>query len=127
MEARKKEIDNAIKELDGLIEMMSSPMVNSFYASKVLEKANAARRFLLECYQSDQSEEEVLVDYINNHYCFGDEEAVLGKTAAEIVDYWTEDGLWYIDDHQLDGIEVLKIFNNGTIESYGTKPAMELT
>jgi len=73
------------------------------------------------------NEEEVLVDYINNHYCFGDRETELGKTAAEIVDYWTEDGLWYIDDHQLDGIEVLKIFNNGTIESYGTKPAMELT
>ena len=127
MEANKKEIDEAIKELDSLIEMMSSPLVNSFHASRVLEKANAARKFLLECYQSDKTEEEVLIEYINEHYCFGDREADEGKTAAEIVDYWTEDGIWYIDDHQLDDIEVVRVFNNGTVESYGKKPAMELT
>lgn len=127
MEANKKEIDEAIKELDSLIEMMSSPLVNSFHASRVLEKTNAARRFLLECYQSDKTEGDVIIEYINEHYCFGDREADEDKTPAEIVDYWKEDGLWYIDDHQLDGIEVVRVFNNGTVESYGTKPAMELT
>ena len=127
MEASKKEIDDAIKELDSLIEMMSSPLVNSFHASRVLEKTNAARKFLLECYHSDKSQEEVLIEYINENYCFGDREADEGKTAAELVDYWNEDGIWYIDDHQLDGIEVVRVFNNGTVESYGTKPAMELT
>ena len=55
------------------------------------------------------NQKQIIIDYINQNYCFGDMEAELEKTAAEICEFWEEDGLWHIDDHQLNGIEVVKV------------------
>jgi len=62
------------------------------------------------------NQKQIIIDYINQNYCFGDMEAELGKTAAEICEFWEEDGLWHIDDHQLDGIEVVKVVKGKVVQ-----------
>jgi hypothetical protein len=58
------------------------------------------------------TEKEIVTNYINANYSFGDQEAEWGKTAAEICEFWKEKGVWHIDDHQLDGIRIVKVVNN---------------
>lgn len=55
------------------------------------------------------TDREIVESYINEHYCFGDLEAELGKTAAEICEFYECNGKWYINDHQDSGIEVVKV------------------
>ena len=64
-----------------------------------------------------KSEKQIVTEYINANYCFGDREAEEGKTAAEICEFWEEDGLWHIDDHQMDGIEVVKVVEGKVVYS----------
>ena len=61
------------------------------------------------------SQKQIVIDYINASYCFGDLEAESGQTAAEICDFWEEGGVWHIDDHQLDGIELVRIVNGNIV------------
>lgn len=60
--------------------------------------------------------QQIIIDYINQNYCFGDMEAESGKTAAEICDFWEEDGVWHIDDHQAAGIEVVKVVDGKVVQ-----------
>jgi len=62
------------------------------------------------------NQKQIIIDYINQNYCFGDMEAELGQTAAEICEFWEEDGLWHIDDHQLNGIEVVKVVEGKVVQ-----------
>lgn len=62
------------------------------------------------------TELKIVTDYINQKYCFGDREADLGQTAADICEFWQEDGVWHIDDHQLDGIEIIKIVEGRVVQ-----------
>ena len=62
------------------------------------------------------NQKQIIIDYINQNYCFGDMEAELGKTASEICEFWEEDGLWHIDDHQLNGIEVVKVVEGKVVQ-----------
>jgi len=62
------------------------------------------------------NQKQIIIDYINANYCFGDMEAELGQTAAEICEFWEEDGLWHIDDHQLNGIEVVKVVKGKVVQ-----------
>jgi hypothetical protein len=62
------------------------------------------------------NQKQIIIDYINQNYCFGDMEAESGQTAAEICEFWEEDGLWRIDDHQLNGIEVVKVVEGKVVQ-----------
>ena len=62
------------------------------------------------------NQKQIIIDYINANFCFGDREAEEGKTAAEICEFWEEDGLWHIDDHQLNGIEVVKVVEGKVVQ-----------
>jgi hypothetical protein len=62
------------------------------------------------------NQKQIIIDYINQNYCFGDMEAESGQTAAEICEFWEEDGLWHIDDHQLNGIEVVKVVEGKVVQ-----------
>jgi len=62
------------------------------------------------------NQKQIIIDYINQNYCFGDMEVELGKTAAEICEFWKEDGVWHIDDHQLAGIELVKVVNGKVVQ-----------
>ena len=62
------------------------------------------------------NQKQIIIDYINQNYCFGDMEAELGKTVAEICEFWKEDGVWHIDDHQLNGIEVVKVVEGKVVQ-----------
>jgi len=64
------------------------------------------------------NQKQIIINYINANYCFGDMEAELGQTAAEICEFWQHNGWWYIDDHQLDGIEVVKVVEDKVVYSY---------
>lgn len=61
------------------------------------------------------SQKQIIIDYINQNYCFGDLEAELGKTAAEICEFWKKDGVWHIDDHQLSGVQVVKVIDGKVV------------
>ena len=60
-------------------------------------------------------EKQIVTEYINKHYCFGDRVYREGLTAAEICEFWKEDGVWHIDDHQLAGIELVKVVDGKVV------------
>lgn len=69
------------------------------------------------------NQKQIIIEYINQNYCFGDMEAELRQTAAEICEFWQQNGWWYIDDHQLDGIEVVKVVEEKVVYSYRVEAA----
>ena len=62
------------------------------------------------------NQKQIITDYINQNFCFGDREAEEGKTAAEICEFWEQDGVWYIDDHQQDGIVTVKVVSGNVLD-----------
>tara|TARA_Y100001973_G_scaffold102280_1_gene167002 strand:+ start:792 stop:1013 length:222 start_codon:yes stop_codon:yes gene_type:complete len=61
------------------------------------------------------NQKQIVTEYINKHYCFGDREYHEGTTAAEICNFWEQDGVWHIDDHQLAGIERVKVIDGKVV------------